>query len=471
MDSEEKLVLLCPEAVVAFKEEKIHVTEKLIHLDDDEENCKVSIRNIHIFCQEGGTKYLDCNECHGKGHKELEKTGSIEHPLHPKHLLILVKVGIGFTSRKCYCCARFILNYIYCCPKCDFIMNLGCVKKSPVFTVEHQKRHKHTLTLFPRQDSITCNVCALNQSSYPIYICPPCDFVVHKSCIDLPWESRISRHHHRISFTHSFLLEDLFCGICRRKIDSNYGGYSCNKEGCSYVAHSRCATRENIWDGKELEGEPEDVEEEVEPFERINDGIIRHFCHENHHLRLDEDVDRVYDEIKYCHICSTPIYYGSFYSCMQLQCGFIIHETCANLPRKTYHPIHPHLLTLVVEVHDRRTFSSDSCSACHQICGGFFYQCCQEECRFKVHVQCATVSEPLIHESQMHALFLTSEPGERRTCSVCKEAKNVSCSENTFNCIECDFVLCFRCAVLPQNVRYKHDEHTSRFLTEKKQVL
>ena len=74
-------------------------------------------------------------------------------------------------------------------------------------------------------------------------------------------------------------------------------------------------------------------------------------------------------------------------------------------------------------------------------------------------MQCATVSEPLVHESHMHPLFLTSKPGEWKDCSVCKES-NYSLTNEKFNCIEeCDFALCFGCATLPQKVRYKYDKH------------
>lgn len=53
-----------------------------------------------------------------------------------------------------------------------------------------------------------------------------------------------------------------------------------------------------MWDGKELEGEPEEIEEEeLEPFVRLSDGMIRHFSHEHHHLKLNEETDdRAYDD-------------------------------------------------------------------------------------------------------------------------------------------------------------------------------
>ncbi|CAA7051680.1 unnamed protein product [Microthlaspi erraticum] len=343
-------------------------------------------------------------------------------------------------------------------------MSVACVEKPPLLSIDQSKWHEHTLTHFPRQASLTCDLCALANSSSPFYVCLLCDFVVHQSCLSLPRVIRISRHPHRISFTPSFDQGNWSCGVCRREINNDYGGYSCIKDDCSYAAHSKCATQSNVWDGKELEGEPEEIEEEVmPPFVRISDGIIQHFSHEDHHLKLDENAGSDYDENKQCQACITPVYFGNYYSCMQ--CEFILHETCANLSRKMNHPIHPHLLTLVTRHDGVIKISSDtditnyesSCSACPWLCtAGFFYECGEEGCCFKVHVQCATISEPLDQGSHEHPLFLTSKPGEKRKCSICQDDDYTE----TFNCIECDFALCFGCATLPQKVRYKHDKHT-----------
>ncbi|KAL1219200.1 Protein VACUOLELESS GAMETOPHYTES [Cardamine amara subsp. amara] len=456
MDSEKKLVSICPrvEAVVELREGKFHLVMK-IHGDPKEKKCEADTKNFIKFFQVEETIYVYCKLCYGNGHEEsYKKSPPIKHYLHPKHTLMFVGCENDVSTRKCLCCQDPLKYMFYCCPSCDFPINLACVDKKTLFSIEHPKRHEHTLTLFPRQVSINCNVCALDDSRSPIYICPGCDFVVHKRCIDLPWLIRISRHPHRISFTSSFALGDWFCNICRRKINNDYGGYICNKEGCSYFAHSRCTTGENVWDGQELEGEPEEVEEEeVEPFVRLRDGIIRHFSHEHRHLKLDEDsTDRVYDEYRSCKACIMPIYYGNFYSC--LDCGFILHETCANLSRRIYHAIHPHPLVLRME--SPYLFS---CSACSKVCSGFFYECSRRECSFTLHVQCATIYEPLIHKSHVHPLFLTSEPGECRSCSICNDSGIGYGSDETFNCIECNFSLCFKCASLPQKVRYKHDEH------------
>ncbi|ESQ44634.1 hypothetical protein EUTSA_v10003369mg [Eutrema salsugineum] len=450
---------------------KFHVTSKVERKSKGKGECQRRNQQRACFVRGGGgeeeaTHFL-CKDCNGEDHEQCQKTlVEVKHPLHPKHSLQLVshrRKSWIIQARKCFCCDDDLEKIFYYCEACDFAMNIVCTDIQPVLSIDHPKWHEHTLSLFPRRAFLTCNVCALSDARSPIYMCPPCDFVVHLRCINLPRVLRISRHPHRMSFTPSFFGNqgDWSCGICRREIDNDYGGYSCIKNGCSYASHLRCATQSNVWDGEELDGVPEDVEEEVvEPFLQISDGIIQHFSHQQHHLRLDENTGGDYDDNIECQACIMPIYFGKFYSC--LQCDFILHEACANLSRKIHHPIHPHLLTLVegcdgvIKYEDKL----DNCSACPWPCvAGFFYECSKEGCSFKLHVQCATVSEPLVQESHKDPLFLTSKPGEQRACSVCREAR-LEFTNETFNCIECEFSLCFGCATLPQKVRYKHDKHT-----------
>ncbi|KAL9816171.1 putative chromatin regulator PHD family [Arabidopsis thaliana] len=439
----ENLISLCPRLDVSLKDGKFHVGN--IYMWNGKLECLPS--NWVKFRFTGGelASHFLCQGCNGENHKGYIKAPvEIKHPFHPKHSLLLVSLKLFSSRRKCYCCEKSLKKIFYYCSACDFAVNFACVQKPPDLSMHHPKWHEHTLALFPTQTPFPCSVCALTHSSCPFYTCPPCDFVIHQKCFSLPRVIRISRHPHRIS-------------ICRRKIDNDYGCYSCVKDGCSYAAHSKCATQTNVWDGKELEGEPEeDMDEEVEPFVTISEGIIQHFSHEHHHMKLDVNTDRDYDENNLCQPCTTPIYFGNFFSCMQ--CDFILHEECASFRRKIYHPIHPHLLTL------SRAHKSDHqeffCSACSSSCTiGFFYECNEENCYFKVHVECATISEPLVHESHVHPLFLTSKPEEtRRTCYVCKGLRRGG--SDTFNCIEeCDFALCFGCATIPNMVRYKHDKH------------
>ncbi|CAL9225448.1 unnamed protein product, partial [Arabidopsis halleri] len=94
--------------------------------------------------------------------------------------------------------------------------------------------------------------------------------------------------------------------VCGRKINENYGEYSCTK-GCVYAVHSKCATRLDIWDGKELEDQPETLDDNIKSFEEIDDGIIRHFSHAHHLMRLHENIERFFDGEQNCQACILPL--------------------------------------------------------------------------------------------------------------------------------------------------------------------
>ncbi|KAG5398038.1 hypothetical protein IGI04_019852 [Brassica rapa subsp. trilocularis] len=278
----------------------------------------------------------------------------------------------------------------------------------------------------------------------------------NKECLNIPCIIRISRHEHRISFNSSLTPEKLICGVCHRKIDTNYGRYSCVK-CCNYGVHSKCATRENVWDGEELEGKPEDPYEDISSFIEISEGIIQHFSHQDHHMRLDEKTDRAFDENNYCQACTLPICDDIIYSC--IQCDFILHKECAQLPRKKHQVTHPHSLSLQVGHQGCALFE---CKACLRSSNGFAYLCDEEDYEYMLDVCCASIAEPLDHRCHQHPLFLTFEPRSKQICSVCHKSRG-----HRLNCGECGFVACFGCATtLPNKLRYKHDEHVLLFSYE-----
>lgn len=197
----------------------------------------------------------------------------------------------------CHLCGKQIDGLVYYSSICDLFLHPVCARKRELPTINNPKRHEHTLHYFPRKASITCNVCGTDSNKICFYICHQCDFVVHRTCVDLPRIIRISRHSHRLVFTSSLSSGILSCGVCRQKIDVNYGGYSCSK-GCFYGVHCKCVTNGDIWDGNELEDQPENLFDFIESYEKIGDGdgIIQHFSHPHHFMRFDEEISKEYYE-------------------------------------------------------------------------------------------------------------------------------------------------------------------------------
>ncbi|KAJ0230181.1 hypothetical protein HA466_0310020 [Hirschfeldia incana] len=411
-------------------------------------------------CKEIGSTYYFCNECKVPYHKEcVESPCLIKSLYHPKHHLQLLRnrfsnpFDVDVQKIPCsYCdsnCGDYRTKLFYYCFICKFSMDPVCATK-PSF-MNYHKRHDHTLNHFPRKADLKCDVCGVVDSNSLIYVCLQCDFVVHKNCIYLPFVIRISRHNHRLSFTYSG-LRILSCGVCRQEVDGNYGKYSCIKD-CPYVVHSKCATRRDVWDEKELEEEPEEEEyENLNSYEVISAGIIEHLSH-SHHLKFEKKTtDIMYAER--CQACVLPFYGGDdVYKCMKSKCDFVLHEACANLPRTKQHIAHPY--PFILQVSD--TKNCFFCGFCDRFSYGFRYMCSKEGDSISIDVRCAAISEPFDHQCHPHPLFFSNEHGRYRPCSMCGKEKL-----RTLNCIECDFFLCFYCATLPYKVRYEHDEH---FLT------
>ncbi|CAA7043827.1 unnamed protein product [Microthlaspi erraticum] len=395
--------------------------------------------------QTPGTDYYFCVACDKRYHKEcVESPVEIYYPCHLKHPLKLY-LSEDRSNQYCLLCRGKADIMVYHCSRSDVYMHVVCAQKTIPIFIDHPKRHDHTLTLFPRQASLTCNICGLINKLHLTYVCRSiCDFVAHSDCIFIPQTIRISRHHHRISFVSSLPLGGWSCGVCRREVDCDYGAYTCDV--CrGYAVHTRCALRYDVWDGIELEGIPEEEDEDVDPFEMVADQVILYFSH-GHPLSFE--TSRIFDENKLCQACALPIYEGHFYDC--LECDFILHEACASAPRKKIYPLHPHPLKLET-VHPQGFFY---CRVCGRRSNGFFYRCSNGDCDYQVDLRCAMVSEPFNYHGHRHPLFLALDPKEKAMCNLCKSTS--SYDRKVLNCLECDYIICFECATLPYKAMYKH---------------
>lgn len=250
------------------------------------------------------------------------------------------KSGWSSIYDNCTWCGNYIPSslpntrstFFYLCSICSFCLDTSCARSNPPLTIENPKCHHHSLVFFPRPLSVPCDACGLVDRSEPSYSCFQCNYIVHHICVDLPRVIKITRHpQHRLSYSpHLLPPPSSLCRVCYKTVDVKYGQYSCKDEDCSYILHSKCATHVMVWDGKELEWEPEeaDVIEDIAPFKKVGDGLIQHFGHE-HELKL-EKYDSVRDAKKLCQACVLPIFLHDFYNCVQ--CDYFLHIVCAGLP-------------------------------------------------------------------------------------------------------------------------------------------
>ncbi|VVB16839.1 unnamed protein product [Arabis nemorensis] len=401
---------------------------------------------------DGGYYSYACRECDVHVHIGcVNLSQEVNHPCHPQHSLKLLAYESlpNVVEKTCLLCGEGPKgNMFYRCSICNFSICLFCAKHPPTLTIEHQRTHEHRLLLLSRQISFVCNACGMQGDRSP-YMCIQCGFVVHRTCIDLPCVISINRHDHRMSFTHHLGVGYSNCGICRKDISQYNGAYSCLL--CpNYAAHSQCATREDVWDGIEFEENPDD-DEDIAPFKVVGDNLIKHFSHEEHNLRLDRD-NINHDESSRCEACVLPICSDPIYNCDE--CSFILHEKCANLPKKKRLVFHTKPFTLWTRP---RTLDSEDleyrdyfvCSACGVKSTGFRY--IFDWC--VLDVRCGSRSEPFIHDGHIHPLYY--EMRMERYCDGCHTKIN----GYALCCDACDFDLDLHCADLPKVVKHSCDDH------------
>ncbi|CAH2066280.1 unnamed protein product [Thlaspi arvense] len=393
-----------------------------------------------------------CHECDSAFHIDcvwnpLNHPSEVNHSYHSLHPLKLFRGLVpDYSDGKCRLCGREVIDagLFYHCSSCNFTLDWRCALEPPPQSLLDLKAHDHQLTLLPRLFSFTCNACGLKGYRSP-YMCVQCDFMIHQDCLGFPRIININRHDHRVSRVSLLGVVKSVCGVCRRKVDWTCGGFSCHK--CpGYVVHSKCATRNDVWNGKELEGVPEE-EEDIEPYVVIDDNTIHHFSHKEHYLRLHHANGILYEENKRCNACIHLIGLKSFYGC--IDCDFTLHKSCAEFPKKRWHVLHNERLTLVTS-----KIGFFWCDACHRISNGIRYMHGDK----KFDVMCSSVSEPFVHQSHPdHPLYYVPTNED----IVCINGCNRSGVAKVLRCIEddCEFVLCFECATLPQVVKHRIDNH------------
>ncbi|CAA7028424.1 unnamed protein product [Microthlaspi erraticum] len=454
-----------------------------------------------------GDTHYDCTVCNLEFHDRcVDVPSKMIHPFHPQHPLSLIflnnKTGVIVNTNfrefvntldpeqqynfdlidilkylqtfdpnsniifdKCTWCRKDLRSWFYRCSICNFSLDFLCALKTPPLTIQNPKSHHHSLVLFPQPLSFPCYACGKSNMLEASYACYQCNYFVHETCVDLPRVMKITRHPHRLSHIPFHPAKLSSCRVCYKNVDVKYGQYSCSQEDCSYVVHSTCATHEKIWGGEELEWEPEesDQTEDYAPYKNMGGDLIEHFSHINHYLRLKK-YDGIRDPKRQCRACIRPIMSHDFYNC--IECDFFLHQVCANLPKKLDHALHRHPLFLVDSSGPNIT-----CSACSRCSTGFKYICKEYGCRrdFQLDINCVLVPECLTHKGheehknrrktkhEEHLLFISTcySDDEEFICQSCKKRVR----GDHLHCTLCEYVLCYKCATIPNEIYYKYDEN------------
>ncbi|XVF65533.1 hypothetical protein PTKIN_Ptkin09bG0256800 [Pterospermum kingtungense] len=319
---------------------------------------------------------------------------------------------------KCFACWEPLANYAYFSPDCGFNLHKKCADLPLKI---NELGHKHPLALQFNSKRLSCEICQKTPQEGLVYCCPPCNSVVHIECVPPPFVEDKSHQH---AFT-----------LFRRRVP--FICDACGDESSYFVVSPENEDKKSS-DSLELSSI-------TCVFERNDAGEatkIKHFKH-IHNLLLS---DEIMEHDQSCDGCMLPIS-NSFYSCSELECDFLLHKACAELP-KMKHVWH----------HDCREpviLTSDEIFICEICCypsSGFSYECheCEEQTCLRFVI--ALTSGAQICQGHEHPLLYYK--GYQGKCSACGEVR-----EGTFRCKGCDFALDYKCFSLPTRARHKCDEH------------
>ncbi|XVF83499.1 hypothetical protein PTKIN_Ptkin16aG0493300 [Pterospermum kingtungense] len=307
--------------------------------------------------------------------------------------------------------------------------------------------HQHPLVFIEERgnenEKVYCSGCG-EMVSGPAFSCVDCGFHLHKQCAEAP--SEMNHPFHR---NHSFnlLKQHPYIGECL----CDFCGQSCNNFvyhcSCNLDLHIKCALFSfNFPDKKVAEFQhisridslmPYSVIKETKDGDNVVATEIKHFGHE-HNLVLSNDMS----DDKNCDGCVLSIF-TCYYGCSE--CGFFLHKSCAELPRKMHlwFDLHPKLHPLTVD----RIFR---CCICEYESNGFAYTC--YACDSDFCLRCALVSDNPICEGHEHRLPYYKYEA---LCNACGRSLDWP-----FRCKGCNFALDSKCLTLPLTARHnKSDEH------------
>ncbi|KAK1581574.1 hypothetical protein Q3G72_007073 [Acer saccharum] len=202
-----------------------------------------------------------------------------------------------------------------------------------------------------------------------------------------------------------------------------------------------------------------------------NEQLFSHPSHPHHKLTLlqqepkeDESDDRSSEEkIKYCNDCNEVMCFPG-YACHHesAKCKFYLHKSCAELPPKILHPLHPHPLTCSLT--NEAFMICDGCRDLYR--SGFIFNC-SWWCVFNLDAKCASKQDQEHHQTfkeltldrfyHKHALKL---------CNI-RKSHNIKClcctliiSGSAYFCLQCQFFIHESCKEITEEVEHPfHPQH------------
>ncbi|KAL7195390.1 hypothetical protein ACSBR1_035585 [Camellia fascicularis] len=365
-----------------------------------------------------GSRVYVCLDCNCLLDESCAKWPSqIDHPFHPQHpLTLLVHHPWNSTSSRCRACGKVLEGFTFHCSECNFSLDARCASLMPTQNSEakdelqiQQLSLSHTHPLIPCQTKmgfrLSCDACQLHFDDSSVYICLECNFLLHKSCADLPREVKHSFYHQHTLTLLEYLPRQL----------------------------------EESFDTKQI------LMANCHPSNPGHNGYVAKLASRKmeHSLNCRGKVD-VFKGHFQCHACYQ---YTSGFAYVCAECTIFFDIRCPfSKPRLIKSELHHHPLAFFT-VKSKEL----NCHACNRSFRTPFFRCV--ECDFNLHVKCLPTLPPTAKDKHhRHPLTLTNSPIKDRPdedenaefyCDACEERRELY--ERTYYCKECHYVAHVHC--------------------------
>ncbi|KAG4122359.1 hypothetical protein ERO13_D11G262175v2 [Gossypium hirsutum] len=426
----------------------------------------------------------DENEIEKRDDEDLQRTRTL-HFSHP-HQLTRCKVSpiltefeedfieeiwtinkLKLNKLKCVACKWELQDtQAFMCLPCRFIIHESCMNDMPM-QVQSSLFHPHHI-LHPRPffnaGEVRCYACRSKVNGFSFY-CNKCDVDLHVSCAK--YRTRATKHSchpHNLLQLGKSIIKRISCRACGRK-NCNDSFFSCRKCDFNHKRHLHPLMLVSPF----AEDDSGDYYYDMCETERNPEIHMLRVSFHPHPLIPNDDDDDDDETIFVCDRCE-ELCIGSRYSCKL--CSFNLDSRCATSKDKTpkersiktivNHFSHLHQITRCkIGILQTHPYFDLACMACRQRLCGIIYACthCSE---FFVHESCLKHMlmevQSLFHPQHPLQLF----PFVSNLKEICK-----ACSEYVehpvFSCVQCGIFMHYSCAKY-QFREIKHNCHADHHL-------
>ncbi|XP_027349396.1 uncharacterized protein LOC113860999 [Abrus precatorius] len=374
----------------------------------------------------------------------------IEHFSHIHPLLLKEEQKNKYQQALCSGCEKTISGPVFCCDICNYVLHKTCAEL-PRY-MKHPYHPQHPLILLstnPYKGNCICDACFGIFNNF-VYHCYHCQYDLDTTCASR-WQPDDGHKHAFLVLTNS---QSFICYACGMEINETS---ACLCTICQIWVHSSCAA---LPLAIRLDGHP-------------------------HRLKLTYSLHHVYGfwGVLTCGACDgymSSAFAGYFCS----SCKFPVHLKCPQqysreecetatedeeeesfIDSESKHSqdivgfsvfSHEHLLKFI-EDKSTQQYADELCDGCVQPITPTFFSCEEEKCGFKLHQSCADLPRTRQHPFHVHSLTLLSKApydGIFR-CDACRSLNNGF----VYRCGECQFDLDVCCGFLEERVEHQSHKH------------